>query len=47
VGSARYRKNPENNEILIIDSKKLISSGWKAKEKIAKLIKKEIERRIT
>ncbi len=46
VGSSRYRKNPENNEVLIIDSKKSASSGWKAKEKIAKFIRKEIERRI-
>src|SRR3972149_380554 len=46
VGSPRYRKNPENNEVLIVDSKKVLSSGWKTKEKIAKLIKKEIERRI-
>ncbi len=46
VGSPRYRKNPENNEVLIVDSKKVLASGWKTKEKIAKLIKKEIERRI-
>jgi len=46
VGSIRYRKNPENNEVLIVDSKKTLSSGWKNKEKIAKLIRKEIERRI-
>ena len=46
VGSPRYRKNPENNEVLIVDSKKVQASGWKTKEKIAKLIKKEIERRI-
>ncbi|MCG8378189.1 MAG: bifunctional phosphopantothenoylcysteine decarboxylase/phosphopantothenate--cysteine ligase CoaBC [Proteobacteria bacterium] len=46
VGAARYRKNPENNEVLFVDSKKSQSSGWKPKEKIAKLIKKEIERRI-
>jgi len=46
VGSPRYRKNPENNEILIVDSNKVLASGWKTKEKIAKLIKKEIERRI-
>ena len=46
VGAARYRKNPENNEVLIVDSKKVQASGWKKKEKIAKLIRKEIERRI-
>jgi len=46
VGSPRYRKNPENNEVLIVDSKKVQASGWKSKEKIAKFIRKEIERRI-
>jgi len=46
VGSSRYRKNPENNEVLIVDSKKVQASGWKTKEKIAKFIRKEIERRI-
>ena len=46
VGSSRYRKNPENNEVLVIDAKKKQSSGWKSKEKIAKFIKREIEKRI-
>jgi len=46
VGAPRYRKNPENNEVLIVDSKKVQASGWKTKEKIAKFIRKEIERRI-
>jgi phosphopantothenoylcysteine decarboxylase / phosphopantothenate---cysteine ligase len=46
VGTTRYRKNPGNNEVLIVDSKKTLSSGWKPKEKIAKFIRKEIERRI-
>jgi len=46
VGATRYRKNPENNEVLIIDSKKVQASGWKTKQKIAKFIRKEIERRI-
>jgi len=46
VGSTRYRKNPENNEVLIVDSKKVQASGWKSKEKVAKFIRKEIERRI-
>jgi len=46
IGSARYKKNPESNEIFIIDSDKVTSSGWMKKEKIAKFIKKEIERRL-
>lgn len=43
IGSSRYQMNPDNNEVLIIDSQKVISSGWIKKEKIAKLIKKQIE----
>ncbi len=46
IGSNRYKKNPESNELLIIDSDKVISSGWMKKEKIAKFIKKEIEHRL-
>ena len=46
IGSHRYKKNPESNEVLIIDSDKVVSSGWMKKEKIAKFIKKEIERRL-
>lgn len=45
IGSIRYRKNPERNEVLILDSNKVISSGWVKKNKIAKFIKKEIELR--
>jgi phosphopantothenoylcysteine decarboxylase/phosphopantothenate--cysteine ligase len=46
VGSVRYKKNPENNEILIIDSHQVIHSGWTKKEKIVKLIRTEIEKRL-
>jgi phosphopantothenoylcysteine decarboxylase/phosphopantothenate--cysteine ligase len=46
IGSQRYKGNPQNNEVILVDSKKTFSSGWKKKEKIAKLIVKEIERRI-
>jgi len=38
-------KNPDFNEIILVNSKKTISSGRKRKEKLAKLIKKELERR--
>lgn len=41
----RYRKNPDYNEVLIIDSKGAKSSGWKKKTLIAKLTKSEIEKR--
>lgn len=46
IGSKRYKKNPESNEIFIIDSDRVVSSGWMKKEKIAKFIKKEIEHRL-
>ena len=45
IGS-KYQKNPNYNQILIIDNKKIKSSGWNRKEKIVKLIKKEIEQKL-
>ena len=45
IGS-KYQKNSNNNEVLIIGSGKVQSSGWKKKEKIAKYIQKEIERKL-
>jgi phosphopantothenoylcysteine decarboxylase/phosphopantothenate--cysteine ligase len=46
IGSIRYKKNPESNEVLIINSHKVTSSGWIKKEKIAKFIRKEIEQQL-
>ena len=46
IGSKRYTKNPESNRVLIVDSERILSSGWKKKEKIAKFIKKELEKRV-
>jgi len=46
IGSTRYKKNPENNEVFIVDSEKVRSSGWKKKQKIVKFIKKEIENKL-
>ncbi len=43
---ARYQKNPDYNEIILVTSKKAVSSGWKRKEKLAKIIKKELEKRV-
>ena len=42
----KYQKNPDYNEILIVNSTKTISSGRKKKEQIAKFIKKEIEKNL-
>jgi phosphopantothenoylcysteine decarboxylase/phosphopantothenate--cysteine ligase len=46
IGSKKYKQNPQNNNIIIVDSKNAKSSGWKSKTNIAKLITKEIEKRI-
>ena len=46
IGKSKYKKNPSYNEILIIDKKGSKRSGWKKKEKIANIIRKEIENRI-
>ncbi len=46
IGSARYKKNPLYNDILIIDENETISTGWKKKEKIARMIRREIEKRV-
>ncbi len=42
----RYQKNPDFNEIILVNSKKAVSSGWKRKEKLGKIIRKELERKI-
>ena len=43
IGTSRYKKNSQNNQIIIVDSNKNIISGWMKKEKIAKIIRKQIE----
>ncbi|MBI1663759.1 MAG: bifunctional phosphopantothenoylcysteine decarboxylase/phosphopantothenate--cysteine ligase CoaBC [Nitrosopumilus sp.] len=42
----KYQKNPDSNQIIIVDNQKTTSSGWKKKEKIVKIIRKEIEKKI-
>ncbi len=46
IGSTRYRKNPDNNEVIIVNSKKVSSSGWVKKQKIAKFIRRELENQL-
>ena len=46
IGSIRYKKNPQNNQVIIVDSEKNVVSGWMDKEKIAKIIRKQIEVKI-
>jgi len=38
----RYQKNPDYNEIILVNSKKTVSSGWKRKEKLVKIIRKQL-----
>ena len=45
IGS-EYRKKPENNNVLVVDSKNVIQTGWKKKSQIAKIIRTEIEKRL-
>jgi len=40
----KYQKNPDFNEIILVNSKKTVSSGWKRKEKLAKIIRKQLEK---
>ena len=40
----KYQKNPDYNEIILVNSKKAVSSGWKRKEKLAKIIRKQLEK---
>ncbi len=40
----KYQKNPDFNEIILVNSKKTVSSGWKKKEKLSKIIRKAIEK---
>ncbi len=47
IGTKRYQKNPQYNEIVVVDSKSTKQSGWKKKEKIAGFIIKEIEKRFS
>ncbi len=47
IGNSRYKKNPNYNEILLVNSKKAVLSGWKRKERLVKIIRKEIEKNIS
>jgi phosphopantothenoylcysteine decarboxylase / phosphopantothenate---cysteine ligase len=47
IGTKRYKENPDYNNVLVIDSDKIIESGWKNKSKIVKFIRNEIESRFS
>ena len=46
IGLTRYKKNPQNNQVIIVDSENNVVSKWMNKEKIAKIIRKQIEMKI-
>jgi len=46
IGLKKYKENPNYNNVIVVDSKKTIQSGWKKKLDIAKFVRKEIEKRI-
>ncbi|MGI9566439.1 MAG: bifunctional phosphopantothenoylcysteine decarboxylase/phosphopantothenate--cysteine ligase CoaBC [Nitrosopumilus sp.] len=46
IGLSRYKKNPQNNQVTVVDCDKVISSGWMKKEKIAKFVRKQIEEKL-
>jgi phosphopantothenoylcysteine decarboxylase/phosphopantothenate--cysteine ligase len=47
IGLKKYKENPDYNNVIIVDSKKTIQSGWKKKLEIVKFVRKEIEKRIS
>ena len=47
IGTKRYKENSGYNNVISVDLKRTTESGWKEKSKIAKFIRKEIEKRIS
>ena len=41
----KYRKNPKHNNVIVVDSDRESVSGWKDKEKIARFVCREIEKK--
>jgi len=46
IGLKKYRDNPDYNNVIIVNSNKIIQSGWKKKLEIVRFIRKEIEGRM-
>lgn len=46
IGLKKYRERPNYNNVIVVDVKKAIQSGWKNKSTIAKFIRKQIEDRV-
>lgn len=47
IGTKRYNQNPDYNNVIIVDTKNSVESGWKSKSKIAKFIRNQIESRFS
>ena len=47
IGTKRYKENPDYNNVIVVNSKTVIESGWKNKAKIVKFIRNEIEKQIS
>lgn len=47
IGTKRYKENSGYNNVISVDLKRTTESGWKEKSKVAKFIRKEIEKKIS
>jgi len=47
IGTRRYKKNPDYNNVIAVNSKTATESGWKSKSKIVKFIRNKIEKQIS
>ena len=43
IGSRRYKENPDYNNVIIVNSKRITQSGWKDKFAVARFIRNAIE----
>ncbi len=43
----KYKKNSDKNNVIMVDAKTSIESGWKDKSKIVKIIRNQIEQKIS
>ncbi len=43
----KYKENPDYNNVIAVNSKTSIESGWKSKSKVVKFIRNEIEKQIS
>lgn len=47
IGTMRYKKNLDYNNVIIVNSKTTSESGWKSKSKVVKFIRTEIEKQFS